>query len=1377
MKKMKRIIAFWLTLIMLFAMFPGVVSAAPPNPGAPANERPWRQRPVSESTIVVGPASGGTVYNLNIMWSRPHLSTILDLRVPVARLQAAADAGFWTIFPTSYMLNFRNATINESFGENPSLQPFSVPAPPNSQSRTLPPGTRLEVSTGARNFNMRPASLYEIRIDPIRPIPIELPVPDGSPPGTIPALSSENALIDNSPGLPIGRDLLFLTDITPTADGRSNVITVTWENPTWGGVNIFPYWQISHRVYQPGLAPGAWNARPPMPVGGTTASPGQIQQNPDGTLTAVIHDPTLRTIGNYQVRVEPMLGPNPANSNHRVRQGQTYARIDSVPDRNFDLYFTENDYSTIATMVPQLNLEQVGAEFIRVWWPPLTPIFDRITHLVIEEWPESMEGMVPDSEAGRIGTVVMLPGMQAEVTEYLIGPGIPRERRAFSLAIHLRNPDEVIRTEIVVYDPLVADFRPYRPEIVRLDHVGDGRLSMEWLAFARFPAVPAEAASIPEGDPYRGRFVDTALYYEIFVSDSWSDMAMMTTPLFTIAPGQLERSHVISPVPPAIDPTWQLFPFDFITQYQSRTDGGIEIRDIQGNRVYFVRIRAVRYPGGQTSDWAYGSVFVPPLAPLEITPEMIASPPVEIVQSGITENSIPLRWDIRYLEIMQPYGFATAPDVSEPVNPVPDRDVWHTVVGVNRDDNRMIFGRSAAHINYLMGNPAEPGALPRHEFLNRMLTDAHRERLLGLEEFPMNPNLPAQIAPFLTEARNQVQAFLSGNWNLPNPSVPPITLRVQDTYTFNYEIFAVPYAIVRQFPGGFDNFRDNGINPALWESIGRPTITDGVANFTVEGLTENTVYVIFIRPYVTIGGRHIPAAYPTFVIGTTVVTPDRPVPDPTTPILHEVPRYTTRNRVAVRWRVQSDMIYEVRISHFFTDFPNGGTVIPITFEDITAALNGETVELEDPRSILDVQEVEVNGVMIPYFHLRITERFPDTQYYIWARAVGVDRDGNIATAPSAPSNPVDIRTHDIEPPPPPRSFGRTPSNLIALYNRYHETTYRHDEPYAMNLSWMRIFADLRDDAGNLVERADAGTGDAGIRPMNLPNLSVTEAYVALHILRFEGLVANRRYYARARTILTVQRGGPDIYSYEVQLADNEDFLDAMTFIIPPLIPMDPINTRRASSEWVYVEVDTGVTDDEFDGPHRPDQYPLPERDWEITYCPITQTLTWRFRTNQRGADGRLDQNVDQRFISRLINERAFVFTADMSSYEGLPIANREIILPESIIRAFQSELIRFDILAGEKNISIPPGAFDTAQTRDALPGVGSYYTISLFATENMLPPLVTNTQFATVPMRMTVAVETPARTVNLTAFARPIGVTLPIEPQMAPEGLNTGLFV
>jgi hypothetical protein len=418
----------------------------------------------------------------------------------------------------------------------------------------------------------------------------------------------------------------------------------------------------------------------------------------------------------------------------------------------------------------------------------------------------------------------------------------------------------------------------------------------------------------------------------------------------------------------------------------------------------------------------------------------------------------------------------------------------------------------------------------------------------------------------------------------------------------------------------------------------------------------------------------------------------------------------------------------------------------------------------------------VGGEYVEYYFLRIDGLFPGTTYYVWARAFGLDEAGEIATPPSQPSNPVDMRTLDIAPPRPP-SIAPAPTSLLNVYNRLNDTNYSNNEPHALNILLTRIFSDY--ERGT--ERAEAGVADGGeVRAINLPQ----DLYRRLYIARFEELTANARHYVRARTILTVLRGaGFDdpserVYSYEIQVADNPDFLDAITFNIPvtPEVDLTGNLARRAISDWVYIELDTGRYDGEFDGVHRPEQFPLPERDWEITYDPLTQTLQWRFRTNRIGADGRPDQNVDERFISRLVTERTFVYTIDISEFNEMPITNRVVEVPLSIIRAFDDRRITLDIDTGDLTYSIPPGAFNTAAVRGLQQSPRGYFRIYMNMNPNNLPSLQTNTSYAIAPQRLSVTAHTQARRLTMETFNRPINIVLPMEGHVTPVGANVGLF-
>jgi hypothetical protein len=1338
------------------------------------------QAPVSNPRMVVTNSSGGS-FNFQLIWERPGLSgALFDTgglsQANLDNLAGHELAGWWewTHFPIAYDVQFRNATLNETW--NASVPPLRH----DSGLSQGPAASTINVNNLSRSF--APSSLYQIQVLPVNESPRRIVTPSTTP-GMAPIISigREQTPIDTS-FVPGQRDIIFLSDIQIDMSrtfGRGNSITVEWDNPTFNGMNIFDEWEIAYAPHNPANPTvGSANVRR-IPIS-------QIDVLAGGRLRYTLTDPRINPMGLYNVRVEPMrngqrfrpgegTGGTGPQSNTITIDGRIYNTASSPPNVE---YRTESP----VLMAPELHLDVIGADFVRLWWSRFEGISGDISRIVLEEWRPDVYGEADPfaNISDRVLEMTTIYGTQniSNTNELLLGPNLPRIIRAFALAVYLEGSPYPVRTNLVIYDPTYVEFSPYRPEIINLgaQHTTtNGWLEpFQFQAFVRAPFVIEETALLdqdphadfnPPGSP--PRFIDQAVQYEIYVADSWETLEMMQEPLMVRTPAQLLLIPHPSPLavaPSAFDPTWRLN--ERITEFYTRVPAGLERRAIEGNRVYYVKIRAVRLindaPSELVSQWAYGSVFMPPFDGIPTTPEMIAAPPVHV--SRETENSIEIRWPLRYLE-------------AEQENATLERDIWHSMLGVT-PNGRLIFGRSSTQIENAVDYRDAADGTPRYAVLNDLLSATERASLLGQGALPLDITNPVLVGLFLQgPALNAVQQFLSRMG--ATGDVP--ALRIQDMTGKNYEIHVVEYNHMMQLgtqhqqdgESPFEAYRERilqgAANQGQWHSIS-PSFSGGSGAFNVTqvhapaagGLQENTAYVIFIRTYeITTEGIKI-SYFPNFVIGNTISNVVRPIPDPTTPVLHPVPEFISDQSIGVRWRVQADTGFELYIAERMAEHPAGGYLLPpplTTQAEIDAAL-------ADPNIPFDIRDV--NGV--PYYHLRIDNLFPGTTYYVWARAFGLNPDGEVATPPSQPSNPVDMRTLDISPPRPP-SIAPAPTSLLNVYNRLNDTNFSRSEPDALNILLTRIFSDY--DMGT--PRADDGEADGGsVSTINLPQ----DLYRRMYILRFEELTPNTRYYIRARTILTVERtGGFDspverTYSYEIQVADNEDFLDPITFVIPatPDVDENSVNVRRAISDWVQIELDTGRDDSEYDGVHRPEQYPLPDRDWEITYDPLTQTMQWRFRTNQTGADGRPDQNVNERFISRLISERTFVYEIDMSTFGNFPITNRVVEIPVSIIRAFDDRRITLQINAGDLIYSIPPGAFDTAAVRALQQGTQDFFRINMDINPPNLPQIQTNTSYATAPQRLHVTAHNAVRNIRMDTFARPLRIILPV------TDTNVGLF-
>ncbi|MDR0271735.1 MAG: hypothetical protein LBI27_00245 [Clostridiales bacterium] len=1394
---MKKHLTILLVIILFVGIFPAEVFAPPGGTPSRGGQVPRLQAPVSDPRMIVT-GTNGNMRTFRIDWDRPGLShntynsglAMDELYNTPPTLETSPTWFAWTHYPIEYRIQFRNATRNERWNE--TVDPFTFNT--NLSQQPEPFVQRLNTTL---TRTMRQSSLYQIQVLPYNEVPRLDLIPTGNP--LAPSrrtIARVQAPIDEN-HVPGQRDIIYLTDVQidmQNTYGHGNSITVEWFNPTFNGLNVFDEWIVSFMEFDqtdPNRSIEQHGVTRVVPIS-------EIDVLPGGRLRYTVSHVEIVPMRLYNVSVEPR------RMGRRIRpivEEESNPREPfAMPDgKLYNFAFSPVSAMEFRTtspvlMTPELHLEIIGADLVRLWWARFEGIAGEIERIELEEWYPQIYGRddpyADMSDRVRILTTIEGHVNIANMTELILGPNFPRDVRAFTLAIYVKGAtDPAVRTNPVLYDPTYVDFAPYRPEIIELGaqviSPTMGVLSpLQFQAFTRAPYVLEEEPLVnqlphseynPAGTT-TPRIIDLQVLYEIYVADSWETLEMMTEPLIIRDPAALRlvrHQSNLNVVPPAYDPSWVLT--EPITEFYIRTETGLERRTIEGNRVYYVKLRAVRDdPGNQSSLWAYGSVFMPPFDGIPAIPEMISAPPITITDQRDTE--IDIAWPLRYLEIEQP----RATDY---------RDIWHSMVGVT-PNGRVIYGRSAEQITNAEDYRDNIDGTPRYAILNNLLPPRDLNSLLGEGQLPLDLTSPSQVGAFLQgPAMLAVNNFLTGLG--ADTTTTPTALRIQNMVGKQYEIHVVEYdymmatgsmyAINDEDP--FEIYRAMFLqNPTIqnmWERI-TPTIAAGMGSYTVSSahapnrgaLRPNKNYVIFIRPYeMTSEGLKV-SYYPTFVVGGTVTHGIRPIPDPTTPVLFPVEEFITDSSIGVRWRVQDNVGFELDLSERMPEYPNSGFLLPpplTTQAEIDEALN-------DPDIPFEIRTMVQNGVEVPFYFLRIDGLFPDTTYYVWAYAYGLDENGEVATNPSQPSNPVDMRTLDILPPRPP-SIAPAPSSLLNIYNRLNDTEYKADEPTALNILLTRIFADMETGA----ERAESGTASGGpVEPINLP----TDVYSRLHILRFTELVANKPYFVRARTILTVQRsgavGGPveKTYSYEIQVANNEDFLDPIIYVIPtaPEVNENSVNVRRAVSEWVWFEISTGRSADEYDGPHDPEQYPLPDQDWEITYDPLTQTLTWRFRTNRTDSDGNLDQNVDQRFISRLISEQTFVYDIDMSQYQGNPITNRVVEIPKSIIGAFDERLITFRVLTGDITYSVPPRAFDTAAVRDLQLAPRDFFRVNLNGNPQNMPELTTNTSFSTVPQRLSVTAHTGMRQITMETFAAPLDIVLSVDNNLTPVGVNTGLY-
>lgn len=583
-----------------------------------------------------------------------------------------------------------------------------------------------------------------------------------------------------------------------------------------------------------------------------------------------------------------------------------------------------------------------------------------------------------------------------------------------------------------------------------------------------------------------------------------------------------------------------------------------------------------------------------------------------------------------------------------------------------------------------------------------------------------------------------------------------IAYRVMDLTNANYRIHVVEYegmlstniTSYEQYitdclldPIGSENLSDSKWN-SEWTDI-KPSKNGDSLYFVVEKLEKNTAYVIFLRPY-TINASY----YPAFVAGTTLdVRGDLPIV-PTAPVIEIVTSETTDQSVTVRFTYTEGLTYELSYSELLTDYPEGGTKI-----------EWDTLKAEGKiqKAVNSATGREEN-----YMYFTVNNLFPETIYYFWVSATS-----DIVKITKV-SNPTSETTKEITPPNPPRGFGTASPISLDVYNKTNQTNIKSVDSDYIVYEWMR---DHKDSAAVPASAAE-GSAESLLSPL-LPT-----CYMA----KFNELIPNKTYYARAKTILTVSKGNDGIersYSYTIQVSPDANFTDVVEITIPPLTgEPDSINVLRKESAWtstIYVVSNTNY--DDYNTDKNDKHYPLPTQDFEITYNANTKTLTYRFRTNDKDAQGNNDNQVDQRFISRLISDPSFIYDIDLSSNGANEVRVREVIMPYSIYKAFDERKMSLNVISGSIGVTIKPGSFNTAEV-NSLKDFGASSSIKLAITENVTVPSLSGTEaYASVPQKVSITVTTPTRTVNMTNTGTDMAIGIKLNHRYAVMDANVGAYV
>ncbi|MDR3239084.1 MAG: fibronectin type III domain-containing protein [Clostridiales bacterium] len=1269
--KRRRISAAILAAVILLGIFPRQALAN-------------LQNPVTDLSVTDYSGRADNNYTVSLRWTRPLPSHIRDTNPALVDPQPGLDD---LTQADNYDVYYRNATQS---------QKFTIPL-----LDAKIKGNKADILNAQYTLNLDSGSLYVFKVTPYHYHKYQMM--NGSTPVQRPAPT--DASIPES-------QALYLTDLRVTAKGSGQNMTVVWDNPTLDGKEIFTGYRISY------TAGGSEILEiPKTPFIEVAASSPDLIRTREGKLQYTFQDPTLQIGKLYAVKVEPMYNGREARLQQELLiNNQSY----SLSYRNM----AEHEYRVNdAYISPELRVSAEGQDYVRIYWDSLKSSIQNIQHLEI--YTSSTEDM---SNSQRVGELF---GDSARDVNFWLAkrPGSIQYYQIIIYYLDSNGQTLTVKSEIAWFDPAYNDFSPYKPAVLSITDNGAAPYSMDilWQAFAR-PAYN-ETEKGYRDPQYDNQYIDRGVSYDIYVTD---DIDNLNHPLF--------NDKIIANVQA---PSLQLTPHQIgqrtlpaygasVWEYYTKDETGAFVKQpLLDNKVYYIKIVAIRDPSGQSSQPALGAHFIWPSGPLETNPFMISSPPLRVKRNAlgaeeITLDSVAIQWDMLYWEAYQDSGKG-----------------WHAKIGVD-ENGGLLFGQDA-------------DGLPPDKTL--LLNDP--QYTLSGDGIFTNGNFTGG------EAAAKADLIAMG---ADAGAVDSLAMRLMDLSGSQFEIYTIEYTAM-EANGGYEatlNYLMSADGESLWNPIqpaGDPdnhpdNHPDDHPEYTVNAqdapqkgpLKPNTAYVIYFRPYAMVQDKKT-AYFPAYVMATTLnVRSDLEI-IPIVPGLEPVSQ--TDASVTLRWLYSPELTYELKYSAKSLDYPNSG--ISVSWNDIEA---NAIARAEDEKN---------------YLYYTITGLFPDTPYTIWIRSAA----GSLF---SAWSNPITMVTDDIAAPKPPQGLGLAAQSHTDLYNEANGVLYPVLDAESMIIEWMRDALDTR-------ESVDPSAVDN--RPDNRPaagEFLYNPEIADMIMVRFSGLTANKVYYVRAKTILTVTRDAPDSrpddqpagvnreYHYTVQIALAPDFLDAIELTVPPLADVSAAPFKRKESDWSKsAAFYTARSGDEFDGQANPDMYPLPERDFEILYDAAKDQLTFRFRSDQKDSGGGHDNHADQRLISQLILNQTYTYPVDWSRYFDRPVRARVLDLPYSIFRAFEERKINLQARSDDMIFTFGPGWLRTPKNLGDF-GQNARVEITFTESEAEAPRLSRGETYISKPQKLSIRIVTPSRTVDIQRTAAPIQLDFKLNDPMERNFFNIGVY-
>lgn len=1085
----------------------------------------------------------------------------------------------------------------------------------------------------------------------------------------------------------------FLTDIKVDGTGAGHSITVNWDNPS----DLITKYKISYQKIT-----------------------SDTDKSTEGSATIDITDPNLETFtdkdkGNmrysytitdenvissanmYDIILEPIFnGVTAEEGKDNLTLIEDGKKIPTTVKSNGE---NTGKYTTVVTTELPMDYEEIDEKQIKLIWEGLdTATIDAIDKFELQK--------STDDTFKNYSVIMTYRGNGANIGNY--PEDKPTVTTYYRAVVTFKNSEDgkvrpPMYSTIVIYNPTSIPFKPNKPDILQVKPVIDGnsyQLDMTWSAFLRSPYTDDERNDSLDGEGKT--YLDKDVKYDIWVTDDMAGLYdnRVLPVLQDLSPDTLNNLDFVTADKNTVKAYSTL-----INECYKKTGDGYEKASLVPNTLYYIKIVAKKTFSVKGEDKEYISepeyilVFFNEAGNL-FTPPMMSKPPLKIKKDKdgkdmIGKTDVTIEWKKQWWEIFNPN--ATTND---------GKGDWETKFKV--EGGKLVFGFEGDGISVLTEDDMKNKVLSQVSDSNSVI---YRPVI-----FDKDIKYEYMVVPY-----KDIEKFAKDNYQNADSEAKE---KIYDDYVKN-NILSKETA-----------------SDSLFTEITDPTvdINDSQENTlytTISGLEPNTEYVILFRSYRQLKDETRLKSSPAYLTVTTLPNDTELIEIPTVPTL--LLKEKDDISITVKWK-DDGFKYELVIDERALEDPGTGTII-----------SSDEIEKNCQR-IKDDTEIGKDAI-----YYKINGLFPETQYYIWVRAIS-----DTAPKPSAWSSPLQVTTDPLAKPDPPMGLGLASMDSLKYINLADGSKY--DSPSTAEyliFEWMKDVNDLSE--GNTT----AMTGDAGM--LGAPEIKSTM------VAMYKNLVANRWYWVRVATRVVVQKGGENgiekKFSYVIELADNEDFVDAIQIEIPEKFETEDSATYKTeiSDFCTPKKFLTSRSSGEYDSDVDPDLYPLPDEDFELIYDKSTDTLTHRLRSNEKGEDGMPDNRVDQRVITKLVNKGLYTYSIDVSTYENKLVANRIVEVPYTLVKAFEERKIAIQIKADNLTLTLKPDWLNENQAKPAL-NYGDGSKLRIILNQGVSMPLVsevyTNSmQYISDAQKLTLQLQTPSTSVNIDYTATPMNVKLKLDNQ------------